>query len=62
MELARANKMDSTVPKALAIISLPVMLLKQYINIVQLVRASQWLVEGDMNIRRQARLDKRKAK
>lgn len=56
MELARANKMDSTVPKALAYISLPVMALKQYINVVQLICACQWLAEGDKRVRREKRL------
>merc|ERR1712099_223425 len=43
MEMARANKMDSFVPWVLTLVSLPVMLLKQYINVEQLVKASQWL-------------------
>ncbi|KAF2860214.1 phosphatidylinositol synthase [Piedraia hortae CBS 480.64] len=47
MEMARANKMDSTVPWILTLASSPVMLLKQYINVEQLVRASMWLAEGD---------------
>jgi CDP-diacylglycerol--inositol 3-phosphatidyltransferase len=53
MEMARANKMDSTVPWILTIASAPVMLLKQYINVVQLVKASQWLAEGDRRDRKQ---------
>ena len=48
MELARANKLDSTVPWALAAISFPIMAGKQLINVVQLVKASQWLAEGDI--------------
>lgn len=52
MELARANKMSSTVPWILAAGSSPVMVFKQWLNIVQLVRASQWLAEGDRAERR----------
>lgn len=47
MEMARANKMDSTVPWVLCAISGPVMLFKQYVNVVQIVQASRWLAEGD---------------
>ncbi|EMC92291.1 hypothetical protein BAUCODRAFT_38322 [Baudoinia panamericana UAMH 10762] len=47
MEMARANKMDSTVPWILTAASLPIMLVKQWINVLQLVKASQWLAEGD---------------
>jgi CDP-diacylglycerol--inositol 3-phosphatidyltransferase len=56
MEMARANKMDSTVPWILTLTSAPIMALKQYINIVQMVKASQWLAEGDREARRQAGL------
>lgn len=59
MELARANKMDSTFPWFIAAISSPVMLLKQYLNVVQLVEASKWLAEGDIETRRQQGLPKR---
>ncbi|KAF2000151.1 hypothetical protein P154DRAFT_492210 [Amniculicola lignicola CBS 123094] len=48
MEYARANKMDSTGPWILAVISFPVMLGKQIINAIQLVKASQWLAAGDL--------------
>lgn len=48
MELARANKMDSFWPWVLAGISAPVMAGKQVINVVQLVKASKWLAEGDV--------------
>jgi CDP-diacylglycerol--inositol 3-phosphatidyltransferase len=61
LELARANKMDSFGPWVIAGISLPVMLLKQVINVVQLVKASRWLAEGDVEIRKAAGLP-RKAK
>ncbi|KAK3624359.1 phosphatidylinositol synthase 1 (CDP-alcohol phosphatidyltransferase1) [Elasticomyces elasticus] len=47
MEMARANKMDSTVPWILTLGSAPVMAIKQWINVLQLVKASQWLAEGD---------------
>lgn len=56
MEMARANKMDSTVPWILMGVSAPIMVLKQWINIVQMVKASQWLAEGDREMRRKARL------
>jgi CDP-diacylglycerol--inositol 3-phosphatidyltransferase len=60
LELARANKMDSTVPWIIAGISLPVMAAKQWINVVQLVKASRWLAEGDVEMRRAAGLPKRR--
>ncbi|CAF9928739.1 MAG: CDP-diacylglycerol-inositol 3-phosphatidyltransferase [Heterodermia speciosa] len=53
MELARANKMDSTFPWFIAAISSPVMAFKQYLNVVQLLEASKWLAEGDIETRRQ---------
>lgn len=59
MEMARANKMDSTVPWVLAAISFPVMFGKQIINIIQLVKASQWLAEGDVAERRKLGLPKK---
>ncbi|TKA71871.1 hypothetical protein B0A49_00841 [Cryomyces minteri] len=52
MEMARTNKMDSTVPWILAAVSFPVMAGKQFINLVQLVKASKWLAEGDLEQRR----------
>ncbi|EKG12618.1 CDP-alcohol phosphatidyltransferase [Macrophomina phaseolina MS6] len=60
MEMARANKMDSTVPWILAIVSFPVMAGKQFINVVQLVKASKWLAEGDREERRKQGLPKKK--
>lgn len=60
LELARANKMDSTVPWIIAAVSLPVMLAKQIINVVQLVKASRWLAEGDVEARRAAGLPRKK--
>ncbi|KAF1947443.1 hypothetical protein EJ02DRAFT_480957 [Clathrospora elynae] len=59
MEMARANKMDSTVPWVLMLTCAPVMALKQWINVVQMVKASQWLAEGDREMRRKAGLPKK---
>ncbi|KKZ66994.1 CDP-diacylglycerol-inositol 3-phosphatidyltransferase [[Emmonsia] crescens] len=53
LELARANKMDSFWPWVITGISAPIMAGKQFINIVQMVKASRWLAEGDMLRRRQ---------
>lgn len=55
-----ANKMDSTVPWILAAISFPVMAGKQFINVVQLVKASRWLAEGDIAERKRLGLPKKK--
>ena len=52
--MARVNKMDSQVPWILAGISFPVMAIKQFLNIVQLVKASKWLAEGDVKARKAA--------
>lgn len=54
LEMARANKMDSTVPWVLAAISSPVMLGKQVMNVIQLINASRWLGEGDRAARKKA--------
>jgi len=51
--------MDSTVPWIIAGISLPVMAIKQWINVVQLVKASRWLAEGDVEMRRAAGLPRK---
>ena len=59
MELARANKMDSTVPWVLAAVSFPVMAAKQVLNIIQLVKASRWLAEGDRAARAEQGLPKK---
>ncbi|KAK0652070.1 CDP diacylglycerol-inositol 3-phosphatidyltransferase-like protein [Cercophora newfieldiana] len=53
LELARANKMDSFWPWVIAGISFPVMALKQVINVIQLVKASRWLAEGDVQARKE---------
>lgn len=52
MEMARANKMDSTVPWIITVVSCPVMLFKQWVNVIQLVKASKWLAEGDRKDRK----------
>ena len=59
MELARANKMDSFWPWVIAGVSCPVMAAKQFLNVVQLVKASKWLAEGDMEKRRAQGLPKK---
>jgi len=60
LELARANKMDSFWPWVIAGVSLPVMAGKQFINVVQLVKASRWLAEGDIKARRAAGLPRKR--
>ncbi|KAK7746957.1 phosphatidylinositol synthase 1 (CDP-alcohol phosphatidyltransferase1) [Cytospora paraplurivora] len=59
LELARANKMDSTVPWIIAGVSLPVMLYKQFMNVLQLIKASKWLAEGDIDLRREQGLPRK---
>lgn len=54
-----ANKIDSTVPWTLLVASMLFMLFKQYVNIVQLVEASKWLVQGDLEMRRKSQLQKK---
>lgn len=61
LELARANKMDSFWPWVIAGISSPVMAGKQIINVVQLIKASKWLAEGDRETRRAQGLPKKRA-
>ncbi len=56
LELARANKMDSFWPWVIAGVSFPIMAAKQFINVVQLVKASRWLAEGDLKERRERML------
>ncbi|KAI1404155.1 CDP-alcohol phosphatidyltransferase-domain-containing protein [Hypoxylon fuscum] len=60
LEMARANKMDSTWPWIITGVSAPIMALKQFLNIVQLVKASRWLAEGDVKARRAAGLPRKK--
>ncbi|KAL3481975.1 CDP-alcohol phosphatidyltransferase-domain-containing protein [Aspergillus californicus] len=59
LELARANKIDSFWPWAITAVSFPIMAFKQFVNVVQLVKASNWLVEGDLTSRRKARSAKK---
>jgi CDP-diacylglycerol--inositol 3-phosphatidyltransferase len=51
--------MDSFWPWVIAGVSFPVMFGKQIINIVQLVKASRWLGEGDLVERRKAGLPRK---
>ncbi|MCJ1367226.1 CDP-diacylglycerol-inositol 3-phosphatidyltransferase [Acarospora aff. strigata] len=60
LELARANKMDSTWPWIIAGVSFPVMAGKQFLNIVQLVKASRWLAEGDLETRKKQGLPRKR--
>ena len=60
MELARANKMDSKGPWIVAGVSLPFMAFKQFLNGLQLVKASKWLAEGDRAARAEKGLPKKK--
>ena len=60
MELARANKMDSFWPWVLAGVSFPIMAAKQILNVIQLVKASRWLAEGDTEARRAQGLPRRR--
>ncbi|KAF5008423.1 hypothetical protein FDECE_5293 [Fusarium decemcellulare] len=62
LELARANKMDSTVPWIIAGVSFPFMFIKQVINVVQLYNASQGLAEIDIKTRKEKGLPRPKAK
>ncbi|KAJ5725273.1 uncharacterized protein N7483_006630 [Penicillium malachiteum] len=52
LELARANKIDSTLPWAVTLIAFPLMAFKQFVNVIQLIHASKWLAEGDIQARR----------
>ncbi|KAG0652732.1 Phosphatidylinositol synthase [Hyphodiscus hymeniophilus] len=59
LELARANKMDSFWPWVIVGVSFPIMAIKQGINVVQLVKASRWLAEGDIAMREAAGLPRK---
>ena len=48
--------MDSKGPWIIAGVCAPVMAAKQWINVIQLVKASRWLAEGDIDERRKAGL------
>ncbi|CAM1506239.1 Fc.00g058800.m01.CDS01 [Cosmosporella sp. VM-42] len=52
LEIARANKIDPFWPLVLVRVSFPVMAAKQFINVVQLVKASRWLAEADVRARK----------
>ncbi|KAI0595838.1 CDP-diacylglycerol-inositol 3-phosphatidyltransferase-like protein PIS [Biscogniauxia sp. FL1348] len=60
LEMARANKMDSTWPWIIAGISAPVMAIKQFLNVIQIIKASKWLAEGDLKMRKDASVVKSK--
>ena len=60
LELARANKMDSTVPWILAGISAPVMLAKQIVNGWQLYMSSVWLADADVKVRKEKGLPRKR--
>lgn len=62
LELARANKMDSTLPWVIAGVSFPVMFYKQVMNVIQLIKASKWLAEGDIALRTEQGLPRKKGK
>ncbi|KAJ5154825.1 CDP-alcohol phosphatidyltransferase [Penicillium coprophilum] len=55
LEMARANKLESTWPWIITGISFPIMAFKQFVNVVQMVNASKWLAEGDLAARRSNR-------
>ncbi|KAF2148349.1 phosphatidylinositol synthase [Myriangium duriaei CBS 260.36] len=59
MEMARANKMDSSIPWIICAVSTPVMLFKQFVNVLQIVKASKWLAEGDRKERAKLGLPKK---
>lgn len=52
--------MDSKGPWIIAGVSAPVMALKQFLNVLQLVKASKWLAEGDIRARRAQGLPKKR--
>jgi CDP-diacylglycerol--inositol 3-phosphatidyltransferase len=60
LEMARANKMDSFWPWVITGVSFPIMAIKQILNVVQLVKASRWLAEGDVQARQSAGQAKKK--
>jgi CDP-diacylglycerol--inositol 3-phosphatidyltransferase len=52
--------MDSSIPWALAIVSFPIMAAKQFLNVVQLVKASRRIAETDVAARRAQGLPRKK--
>lgn len=51
--------MDSFWPWVITGISAPIMIAKQVINVIQMVKASKWLAEGDMAKRKAQGLPKK---
>lgn len=51
--------MDSTVPWIIAGVSLPIMLIKQILNIIQMVKASKSLADVDIKVRREKGLPRK---
>ncbi|CZT22721.1 related to CDP diacylglycerol-inositol 3-phosphatidyltransferase [Ramularia collo-cygni] len=58
MEVARLNKINDAVPFWITVCSIPGMLFKQSVNVLQLWHASRWLAEGDRKERMKARLER----
>lgn len=52
--------MDSTIPWILTVVSFPVMAFKQWVNVVQIRQASQWLAQGDVAERQKLGLPEKK--
>ncbi|KAL4935570.1 hypothetical protein BDV06DRAFT_217329 [Aspergillus oleicola] len=52
MEMARANKISASWPRILFYSTLPFMLFKQYVNVLQIIQASRRIVQGDVDARR----------
>jgi len=52
--------MDSFWPWVIAGVSSPIMAAKQGLNVLQLIKASKWLAEGDRAVRRKQGLPKKK--
>ncbi|KAH6983138.1 CDP-alcohol phosphatidyltransferase-domain-containing protein [Ilyonectria sp. MPI-CAGE-AT-0026] len=59
LEIARANKIDSFWPWVLVRVSFPVMAIKQFLNIVQLVKASRSLADVDIKARKEKGLPRK---
>lgn len=59
LEIARANKIDSFWPWVMVRISFPIMAAKQFINVIQLVKASEWLADVDIKLRETKGLTKK---
>jgi CDP-diacylglycerol--inositol 3-phosphatidyltransferase len=51
---------DQFIPGILLWASAPVMVFKQYVNVIQLVEGSRWLVRGDREYRREMGLVKKR--